>query len=196
MGRCAPRGVGGLRCERPGPADRRPRRLHGDRRTGAIHLLNGLYDAKKSNAPVLAICGQVPREDIGSDFFQEVDNDALFADVSVFHRTVTDVDQLPGLLEEAVSTALAESGVAVLSVPGDVGGLKLPRDVRAPSFVGPAPAACADPAAVRDVATVLNEASKVTLLVGRGAGHAHDEVVALAGRLAAPMVLSLKAKDF
>ena len=51
---------------------------------GSIHLLNGLYDAKKSHAPVLAICGQVPREEMGSDFFQEVDNDGLFADVAVF----------------------------------------------------------------------------------------------------------------
>src|SRR6187549_3053936 len=56
---------------------------------GAIHLLNGLYDAKKSKAPVLAICGQVPREEMGSDFFQEVDNDALFADVAVFSATIT-----------------------------------------------------------------------------------------------------------
>ncbi len=56
---------------------------------GAIHLLNGLYDAKKSHAPVLAICGQVPREEMGSDFFQEVDNDVLFADVAVFCETVT-----------------------------------------------------------------------------------------------------------
>src|SRR3954454_17732532 len=85
---------------------------------GAIHLLNGLYDAKKSNAPVLAICGQVPREDIGSDFFQEVDNDALFADVAVFARTVTEVEQLPGLLEAAVNAAVTESSVAVISIPG------------------------------------------------------------------------------
>src|SRR5690349_24944078 len=56
---------------------------------GSVHLLNGLYDAKKSHAPVLAICGQVPNEELGSDFFQEVDNDRLFADVSVFARTVT-----------------------------------------------------------------------------------------------------------
>src|SRR4051812_7007010 len=68
---------------------------------GAIHLLNGLYDAKKSHAPVLAITGQVPREEIGSDFFQEVDNDALFADVSVFCRTVSSIDQLPQLIEQA-----------------------------------------------------------------------------------------------
>src|ERR1700710_193255 len=56
---------------------------------GSVHLLNGLYDAKKSHAPVLAICGQGPLADIGSDFFQEVDNDALFADVAVFRHTVT-----------------------------------------------------------------------------------------------------------
>src|SRR4029078_11254303 len=62
---------------------------------GAIHLLNGLYDARKSHAPVLALVGQVPREEMGSDFFQEVDNDVLFADVSVFCQTVTSVDQLP-----------------------------------------------------------------------------------------------------
>src|SRR5664279_5674648 len=94
---------------------------------GAVHLLNGLYDAKKSHAPVLAIVGQVPTEDIGSDFFQEVDNDAVFADVATWTRTMTSVDQMPHLLEEAVNAAISTRGVAVLSIPGDVGGLKLPR---------------------------------------------------------------------
>ena len=94
---------------------------------GAIHLLNGLYDAKKSHAPVLAICGQVPREEIGSDFFQEVDNDRVFADVAVFSRTVSSVDQLPQLIEQAANAAIQESGVAVLTLPGDVGGLDLPK---------------------------------------------------------------------
>ena len=93
---------------------------------GAVHLLNGLYDAKKSHAPVLAIVGQVPREDIGTDFFQEVDNHAVFADVAVFNQTLIHPDQLPELLERAVNTALAEQGVAVLSIPGDVGGRELP----------------------------------------------------------------------
>ena len=97
---------------------------------GAIHLLNGLYDAKKSHAPVLAICGQVPREEIGSDFFQEVDNDALFADVAVFNQTITSAEQIPALLERAVNAALAERGVAVLTLPGDVGGLTFPRTRR------------------------------------------------------------------
>src|ERR1700710_1237309 len=56
---------------------------------GSVHLLNGLYDAKKSHAPVLAICGQVPLAEMGSDYFQEVDNDLLFSDVAVYRHTVT-----------------------------------------------------------------------------------------------------------
>jgi len=56
---------------------------------GSIHLLNGLYDAKKSHVPMLAICGQVPLAELGSDYFQEIDNDVLFADVSVFCKTVS-----------------------------------------------------------------------------------------------------------
>src|SRR6478736_5812853 len=94
---------------------------------GSIHLLNGLYDAKKSHAPVLAICGQVPLAELGSDFFQEVDNDALFADVAAFRHTVTSPEQLPGLLERAVQAALTERGVAVLTLPGDVAAMNLPR---------------------------------------------------------------------
>ena len=74
---------------------------------GSLHLLNGLYDAKKSHAPVLAICGQVPLAELGIDFFQEVDNDAVFSDVAVFCRTRDQPEQMPGLLEQAVQRALA-----------------------------------------------------------------------------------------
>ncbi|MCG2963546.1 ubiquinone-dependent pyruvate dehydrogenase, partial [Escherichia coli] len=80
---------------------------------GSIHLLNGLYDAKKSHAPVLAICGQVPSSEIGSSFFQEVNNDVLFSDVAVFAHTVTSADQMPQLLEQAVNAAVSRKGVAV-----------------------------------------------------------------------------------
>ncbi|RLV49603.1 pyruvate oxidase [Nocardioides mangrovicus] len=162
---------------------------------GALHLLNGLYDAKKSHAPVLAIVGQVPREDIGTDFFQEVDNDVVFADVASWSGTLTSVDQMPHLLEEAVNTAISTQGVAVLSIPGDVGALELPKGTRSCAFVRPAPPAAADADTVRAVASVLNEAKRVTLLVGQGARHARAEVLDLAERLQAPMVLTLKAKD-
>lgn len=162
---------------------------------GAVHLLNGLYDAAKSHAPVLAVCGQVPREEIGTDFFQEVDNDALFADVAVFNQTVTSVDQMPGLLEQAVNSALAEQGVAVLTLPGDVGGLDLPKGFPTPTFVDQQPAASPAPEALRAVADAVNAAGAVTLLVGIGARPARAEVSQLADHLSAPMVLTLKAKD-
>jgi pyruvate dehydrogenase (quinone) len=162
---------------------------------GAIHLLNGLYDAKKSHAPVLAIIGQVPREDMGSDFFQEVDNDALFSDVSVFCHTVTSVDQLPLTLEQAGNAAIQEQGVAVLTLPGDVGGLDLPKHTAVPRFVDARPDAVPTDDALRAAANAINGGGPVTLLVGQGARAARHEVMALAARLNAPMVLTLKAKE-
>jgi pyruvate dehydrogenase (quinone) len=162
---------------------------------GAIHLLNGLYDARKSHAPVLAITGQVPREDMGSDFFQEVDNDVLFADVSVFCQTVTSVDQLPSLIEQAGNAAIQEQGVAVLTLPGDVGGLDVPKHTPVPHLVTSRPAATPTDESLRAAAAAINGGGPVTLLVGQGARHARAEVMALAERLTSPMVLTLKAKD-
>lgn len=162
---------------------------------GSVHLLNGLYDAKKSHAPVLAICGQVPVAEIGSNYFQEVNNDLLFSDVAVFAQTVTSASQMPQLLEQAVNAALQQHGVAVLTLPGDVGGLDLPKHSPVPRFVAsrrPTTPAADD---LAEAAGVINDAETVTLLVGQGAREAREEVLALAERLQAPMVLTLKAKE-
>lgn len=161
---------------------------------GSVHLLNGLYDAKKSHAPVLAICGQVPTADIGSNFFQEVDNDALFQDVSVFTATVTSVEQMPQLLEQAVNSAYAHHGVAVLTLPGDIGGLEMPTGTVDPVLAPPRASAAAPQEQVATAAEVLEAADKVTLLIGQGARTARAEVLDLAERLKAPMVLTLKGK--
>ncbi|MFF1556134.1 thiamine pyrophosphate-dependent enzyme [Streptomyces sp. NPDC058279] len=161
---------------------------------GSVHLLNGLYDAAKSHAPVLAICGQVPLSEMGSDYFQEVDNDLLFRDVAVFRATVTSPDQMPRLLESAVRAAVTRGGVAVLTIPADLGDQE-PAEERPTRFaLDRAVTRPDDPALVR-AAAVLNEASRVTLLVGQGAREARAEVMELAESLAAPMVLTLKAKE-
>ncbi|MGP7814809.1 thiamine pyrophosphate-dependent enzyme [Glutamicibacter soli] len=162
---------------------------------GSIHLLNGLYDAKKSHAPVLAICGQVPTSEIGSSFFQEVNNDLLFSDVAVFAQTVTSADQMPQLLEQAVNAAISNRGVAVLTVPGNVGGMKLEKNVRPAKFTPQAAQAAAPLRQIDEAAQVLQDAQKVTLLVGMGAREARAEILELAERLQAPMVLTLKAKE-
>ncbi|ANS78132.1 Pyruvate oxidase [Serinicoccus hydrothermalis] len=162
---------------------------------GSIHLLNGLYDAKKSHAPVLAICGQVPTSEMGTEMFQEVDNDVLFADVSVFTRTVTNAQHFPFLLEQAVNSALTARGVSVLTIPGDIGDLELPEDVEERSFARPQPRTVPAPDLVDEAVGLLDGAQRVTMLVGRGALDGREEVLALARKLRAPMVLTLKAKE-
>ncbi|GAA2015587.1 pyruvate dehydrogenase [Catenulispora yoronensis] len=161
---------------------------------GSLHLLNGLYDAKKSHAPVLAVCGQVPLAELGADYFQEVDNDLVFRDVAAFRQTVTSPSQMPRLLEQAVQAAYATPGVSVLTLPGDIGSQDVAKHsavhiTRVPAR--PAP----DEGEIDRAARVLEDAGKVTMLVGIGARASRSSVLALAGRLAAPMVLTLKAKD-
>jgi pyruvate dehydrogenase (quinone) len=161
---------------------------------GSVHLLNGLYDAAKSRTPVLAIAGQVPLAEVGTDYFQEVDNDLLFRDVAVFRATITSPAQLPGLLEIAVRSAIGRGGVAVLTVPGDVGDQEVPDD-RPARLSLTRPASRPDDPALDEAAELINSVDRVTLLVGRGARGAREETLALAERLAAPMVLTLKAKE-
>ncbi|MER7594830.1 thiamine pyrophosphate-dependent enzyme [Streptomyces hydrogenans] len=162
---------------------------------GSVHLLNGLYDAAKSGAPVLAICGQVPLSEVGGDYFQEVDNDLLFRDVAVYRATVTSPAQMPRLLESAVRAAVTRRGVAVLTVPGDLGDQEVEED-RPPRFALPRPAVTrpADPA-LAEAAEAIGRGSRVTLLVGRGAREARQEVLRAAELLSAPMVLTLKGKE-
>ncbi|MGW4698920.1 thiamine pyrophosphate-dependent enzyme [Streptomyces sp. NPDC004285] len=162
---------------------------------GSVHLLNGLYDAAKSGAPVLAICGQVPLSELGGDYFQEVDNDLLFRDVAVYRATVTSPAQMPRLLESAVRAAVTRRGVAVLTVPGDLGDQKVDDD-RPARFALPRPAVTRpDDPALAEAADAIAAGSRVTLLVGRGAQGARAEALRTAELLAAPMVLTLKGKE-
>lgn len=161
---------------------------------GSLHLLNGLYDAKKSRAPVLAICGQVPTAELGADYFQEVDNDAVFRDVALYRHTVTAASQMPRVLEQAVQAAYAGPGVAVLTLPGDVGSAEVAEDSAVHITHVPARLAPDDDEIGRAV-RLLDDAEKVTMLVGMGARECRSAVVDLAEHLAAPMVLTIKAKE-
>nr|WP_162690172.1 thiamine pyrophosphate-binding protein [Marinomonas primoryensis] len=87
---------------------------------GAIHLLNGLYDAKLDHAPVLAITGQLPRSEIGNHSHQEINSTALFSDVAVFNQTLFASDSVPEIIQQACNSALIEKGVAHIALPADV----------------------------------------------------------------------------
>ncbi len=162
---------------------------------GSIHLLNGLYDAKKSRVPVLALCGQVPLAEIGSDFFQEVDNDQLFADVAAFSRTIMSPEQMPLLLEQAVQTALSRQTVSVLTLPGDIAAMDVADGSAEPHFTHADATVVPDPGGLARAAERIASAASVAILAGQGARHARGELLALAEHLAAPIVLTLKAKD-
>lgn len=163
---------------------------------GSLHLLNGLYDAAKSHAPVLAIAGQVPLTEIGSDGFQEVDNDAVFRDVAVFCHTITSAVQVPRVIERAIHMASARRGVAVLTVPGDVGSEAVDRKVRASISAVPVTYRTVDGDVVAQAAELIGRAGAITILAGLGARDARDELLELASRLQAPIVATLKAKEF
>src|ERR1700732_5188711 len=87
---------------------------------GNLHLINGLYDANRSRVPVLAIAGHIPSYEIGSRYFQETHPESIFRECSHYCELVSQVEQMPRVLEIAIQTALAKRGVAVVVLPGDV----------------------------------------------------------------------------
>ena len=160
---------------------------------GAIHLLNGLYDAKMDHAPVLAITGQVPRSEIGSDYHQEVNLDRLFDDVCVYNQTVMTASQMPRLGVLAAQSAMANSGVAHISIPSDVGPDKITETGIHNVYVSDSEVVPSQPH-IEEIAKALNASKSVTLMVGWGARGATEEVLSIAEKLQAPIVHSLKGK--
>jgi pyruvate oxidase len=161
---------------------------------GAIHLLNGLYDAKLDHAPVLAITGQVETEKLGSHYHQEVDLYTLFKDVAAFNQMVVNPAQVPSIVVEAVQTALAERTVAHLTLPLDIATARVPDSDHRPRFDISAETAPCE-ADLDSAASVLNEAERVTMLAGAGTRAASAEVLDVAETLGAPIVKTLRAKD-
>ncbi|MFQ4148747.1 pyruvate dehydrogenase [Arthrobacter sp. LAPM80] len=162
---------------------------------GNLHLMNGLYDANRSGAPVLAIASHIPSKQIGSGFFQETHPDRIFEECSVYSELISTSDQAPRVLHNAIQHAVGLRGVAVVTLPGDVASLPatapspMARPLRHATLVP-------DPESVRDLAAAINGADKVAIFAGAGVQGAHDEVVALAGKIKAPIGHSLRGKDF
>ncbi|GHF07761.1 pyruvate dehydrogenase [Amycolatopsis deserti] len=163
---------------------------------GNLHLINGLYDAHRSGAPVLAIASHIPSGQIGTGFFQETHPEQLFAECSHFSELVSQADQMPRLLRIAMQTAVGQGGVSVLSIPGDVSERRATgTGAETVHLVEPSPVVPRE-AAIAELAEVLDSGEKVMLFAGAGCRDAHDEVMALAGRLLAPVGHSLGGKEW
>ena len=170
---------------------------------GAIHLLNGLYDAKLDHVPVLAITGMQETQMLGTGYQQEVATDRLYMDVAEYNQMVMVPAQLPTLVDLAVRHALARRSVAHLTIPNDV----QVAEAGAAPFAAVGPAVIKETAAIylrppglpraqdlRAAAAVLEAGERPVVLVGAGALHARAEVLEVAERLAAPIIKTLPGK--
>jgi pyruvate dehydrogenase (quinone) len=168
---------------------------------GAIHLLNGLYDAKLDHVPVVAIVGQTNRSAMGGSYQQEVDLLSLFKDVaSEYVQMVTVPEQLPNVLDRAIRTALAERAPTAVIIPSDVQELEYSAPTHAfkmvPSSIGVDwPTALPGDEAIMRAADVLNSGSKVAMLAGQGARGARRELEEVAELLGAGVAKPLLGKD-
>ncbi|ARQ67789.1 thiamine pyrophosphate-requiring protein [Streptomyces marincola] len=167
---------------------------------GAIHLLNGLYDAALDHVPVVAVVGQTSRTAMGGSYQQEVDLHALFKDVAAYLETVNVPEQLPNVLDRAFRTAYGRRAPAVVVLPADVQTLDYSAPEHAFKMVPSSRdlgAWTTEPAddAVARAAEVLNAGEKVAVLVGQGARKARAEVEELAELLGAGVAKALLGKD-
>jgi pyruvate dehydrogenase (quinone) len=168
---------------------------------GAIHLLNGLYDAKLDHVPVVAIVGQTNRTAMGGNYQQEVDLLSLFKDVaSDYVQMVTVPEQLPNVLDRAMRIAMTRRAPTAIIIPNDVQELDYSPPTHAfkmvPSSLGMTwPRTPADPEGVRRAADILNAGSKVAILVGQGARGADTELRQVVDLLGAGVAKALLGKD-
>jgi len=163
---------------------------------GNLHLINGLYDAHKTFAPVLAIAAQIPSSEIGTDYFQETHPERLFLECSHFCQLAGSEKQMPRLLQIAMQTSISRGGVSVLVLPGDVAASQMNSTKLEHCVFHPRPSIQPSSGDLRKLADFLNSTDKVTLFGGAGCAGAHKEVLQLAKTLQAPIAYSFRGKEF
>ncbi|AIB36341.1 pyruvate dehydrogenase [Pseudomonas simiae] len=161
---------------------------------GNLHLINGLFDCHRNHVPVLAIAAQIPSSEIGLNYFQETHPQELFKECSHFIELVTNPEQMPHVLHRAMRSAILNRGVAVVVIPGDVSLLEV-EDKLKPWPALHAPRTLPADQDLQRLIEILESSQKTTLLCGSGCAGAHDQVVALADALGAPVVHALRGKE-
>ncbi|QGY32461.1 ubiquinone-dependent pyruvate dehydrogenase [Pantoea cypripedii] len=164
---------------------------------GNLHLINGLFDCHRSRVPVVAIAAHIPSPEIGTGYFQETHPEQLFRECSGYCELVSTPEQMPRVFEIAVRRSLSERCVSVIVIPGDVA-LKQASETTAAPPAGLLPSASATvplPSSLRDLASLINDSRRITLLCGSGCAGAHDQLMQLAETVKAPIVYSMRGKE-
>src|ERR1700722_18749976 len=163
---------------------------------GNMHLINGLYDAHRSYAPVLAIATHIPSTEIGTGYFQETDPKQIFRDCSHYCELISSGEQMPRVLQIAMQHAIGRGGVAVIVLSGDVAVQKVELPALRHNLLTQRPVIRPSDGELAGLAALLNGNDRITLLCGAGCRDAHDEVMALCDKVKAPVVNALRGKQY
>ncbi|MEU5920419.1 pyruvate dehydrogenase [Streptomyces sp. NPDC047141] len=163
---------------------------------GNLHLINGLYDAHRSMAPVLALASQIPSSEIGLSYFQETHPDQLFRECSHYSELISNPQQMPRLLHTAIQHAVGRGGVSVVSLPGDIASQPAPEKSAETALVTTRPTVRPGDTEIDALVRMIDEAERVTLFCGSGTAGAHPEVMQFAERIKAPVGHALRGKEW
>lgn len=161
---------------------------------GAIHLLNGMYDAKMDNVPMLVLAGQVESSKMGTKFFQEVNLPSVFEDVSVYNKQLDSPDHVHEIVNEAIQTAYTKKGVAVLTIPSDILDNKIEDWISNVKYTVEDQQNELVDSDIEEAAALIDKAKKPVVLVGVGAKHAKDQLLQFIEHAKLPSVITLPAK--
>ncbi|MGW0464607.1 pyruvate dehydrogenase [Streptomyces sp. NPDC003027] len=163
---------------------------------GNLHLINGLYDAHRSMAPVLALASHIPTAEIGLSFFQETHPDRLFTECSHYSELISSPKQMPRLLQTAIQHAVGQGGVSVVCLPGDIAAEPAPEKTVEHALVTSRPTVRPGDTEIEALARLVDDADRVTLFCGSGTAGAHAEVMRFAERVKAPVGHALRGKEW
>ncbi|MCO6526958.1 thiamine pyrophosphate-dependent enzyme [Snodgrassella sp.] len=160
---------------------------------GSLHLINGLYESNHNNAPVIVIASQLAATSMGTGFPQEVDFLKVYQDTSVFCQMVTQPQEAQRIFTQAAQAAINKRGVAVVILPSDISKMEV---VEQPIKIWhPQPVTRPNDSEIEELVKTINQGNRITIYAGYGSKDAHDEVIALAEKLKAPVVHTSRAKD-
>ncbi|MBL1227031.1 pyruvate oxidase [Enterococcus sp. BWR-S5] len=161
---------------------------------GASHLINGLYDAQMDHVPVLALLGQVASSAMNYNSFQELNENPMFADVSVYNRTVMTPESLPHVVDEAIKAAYKYNGVAVVTIPVDLGSVEIPD-----TYISTAPnhktnVLLPNSQDIDEALALIEKAEKPILYIGQGTRGGWSEIKAFSEYFSTPVAAAVLAK--
>lgn len=163
---------------------------------GNLHLINGLYDAHRSMAPVLALASHIPSSEIGLGYFQETHPELLFRECSHYCEMISSPQQMPRLLQTAIQHAVGRGGVSVVTLPGDIADRPAPAKTAEHALVTSRPTVRPGDTELDELVGMIDKARRITLFCGSGTAGAHAEVMQFAERVKSPVGHALRGKEW